>query len=79
MRLALHSLNVGDPQPAFPLNSISDLKSFACVARYINEIDNYGRSGKTWAAYRYGLGSEGIAQLLLLAINGVHRLSADHI
>ncbi len=49
------------------------------VARYINEIDNYGRSGKTWAAYRYGLGSEGIAQLLLLAINGVHRLGADHI
>ena len=78
MRLALHSLNVGDPQPAFPLNSISS-EELARVARYINEIDNYGRSGKTWAAYRYGLGSEGIAQLLLLAINGVHRLSADHI
>ena len=79
MRLALHSLDVGGPQPAFPLNSISDLENSHVSRRYINEIDNYGRSGKTWAAYRYGLGSEGIAQLLLLAINGVHRLSADHI
>jgi hypothetical protein len=31
------------------------------------------------AGYRYALGSEGLTQLLLLMMNGLHHLTSSHI
>lgn len=56
--------------------------SLSTVSTYINEIDGLHKAapaGKTWAGYRYALGSEGLTQLLLFAMNGLHHLSSSRI
>ena len=56
--------------------------SLSTVSTYINEIDGFHKTpppGKAWAGYRYALGSEGLTQLLLFAMNGWHHLSSSRI